>query len=296
MKDKIGLYGRLALFAAAMIWGSSFVVLKNTLDSVPTLWVLAIRFTVSAGILALAAGKKLRRMEGVTVKGGLLMGLCLAGAYIFQTYGLVYTTPGKNAFLTTVYCVLVPFMAWGIYRRKPQMFHIFAAFLCITGIGFVSLDGSLSGINRGDLLTLVCGIFYALQIIVMEQYVPSGDTTSISAVEFAVAAVLCWAGALLFEKPPAYVPVSAWVSIGYLSVMCTALCFFLQAWGLRYTPSATAAVLMSLECVFGTLCSVLFYHECVTPRLLTGFALIFTAVLISELKPKLPSRRHASST
>ena len=282
-----GFLGRLALFGTAFIWGTSFVILKTTLDSVGTLWVLAIRFTISTLLLGLFAVKKLRKVDRRCLKGGVMMGLCLALAYIVQTYGLVYTTPGKNAFLTATYCVLVPFMAWGVYKRKPDASNIIAAFLCITGIGFVSLSGAGTGVNIGDMLTLICGIFYGLQIIIMEQYAADSDALSITVIQFGTAALLCWAGALLFEAPPVNVPGSAWLSIAYLSVMCTAVCFFLQAWGMQYTPSSTSAVIMTFESVFGTLLSVLFYHEPMTVKLLLGFALIFAAVLISETKLRL---------
>lgn len=286
-----GFLGRLALFGTAFIWGTSFVILKTTLDSIGALWVLAIRFTVSTLLLGLFAGKKLKKMDRRSFKGSVGMGLCLAVAYIVQTYGLMYTTPGKNAFLTATYCVLVPFMAWGVYKRKPDVSNIAAAFLCITGIGFVSLSGAGTGVNTGDVLTLVCGVFYALQIIMMEQYVSDSDALSVSVIQFGTAALLCWAGALLFEAPPLSVPGSAWLSIGYLSVMCTAVCFFLQAWGMQYTPSSTSAVIMTLESVFGTLISVVFYNEPMTGKLLLGFALIFAAVLISETKPRLFQRK-----
>ena len=221
----------------------------------------------------------------------MMMGLCLALAYIVQTYGLMYTTPGKNAFLTATYCVLVPFMAWGVYKRKPGGANIIAAFLCITGIGLVSLSGAGTGLNIGDMLTLLCGVFYGLQIIMMEQYVADGNALSISVVQFGTAALFCWAGALLFEAPPVSVPSGSWLSIAYLSVMCTAVCFFLQAWGMQYTPYSTSAVIMTFESVFGTLISVLFYHETMTVKLFLGFALIFAAVLISETKPQLFNRK-----
>ena len=282
-----GFLGRLALFGTAFIWGTSFVILKTTLDSIGALWVLAIRFTISALLLGLFAVKKLRKMDRRCVKGSVMMGLCLALAYIVQTYGLVFTTPSKNAFLTATYCVLTPFLAWWVYKRRPGLANVIAAFLCITGIGFVSLSGAGTGVNIGDMLTLICGIFYGLQIIIMEQYVADSDALSITVIQFGTAALLCWAGALLFEAPPVNVPGSAWLSIAYLSVMCTAVCFFLQAWGMQYTPSSTSAVIMTFESVFGTLLSVLFYHEPMTVKLLLGFALIFAAVLISETKLRL---------
>lgn len=284
MTDKNGLFGRLALFATALIWGTSFVVLKFALGSMGTMWVLAIRFSVSAILLTLAAGKRLKKMNRTAFKGSVLMGLCLAAAYIIQTFGLVYTTPSKNAFLTATYCVLVPFMAWGIYKRKPNGTNIIAAVLCLAGIGFISLNNGLGQVNVGDMLTLSCGIFYSLQIILMEHYISQGESLSISAVQFTAAAAVCWLGALLFESAPGAMSAEAWAGIMYLSVVCTAVCFFLQAWGMKYTPSSTAAMIMTLESVFGTLFSVLLYHEALTPRLIFGFALVFLAVLISETK------------
>ena len=114
------LAGRAALVTTALLWGTSFVILKTTLESVGTLWILAIRFTLATQLLGLFAAKRLKGLSPRVLRGGSLMGLSLAAAYIVQTYGLFYTTPGKNAFLTAVYCVLVPFLAWGIYRRKPK--------------------------------------------------------------------------------------------------------------------------------------------------------------------------------
>lgn len=278
--------GRLVLLGATVVWGTSFVILKSTLDSIAPMWVLALRFTVAALFLAAFSVKELSHMDARLVKGSVYMGLCLAAAYIVQTYGLVYTTPGKNSFLTSTYCVLVPFMAWGIYKRRPDRCNVIAAFMCLTGIGLISLGEAITDINKGDMLTLCCGVFYGLQIIIMEQYTGKGSALSISTVQFAVVAAVCWAGALLFEPAPSAMSGSDWFSIMYMGVMCTALCFFLEAWGMQYTSSSTAAMILSLEAVFGTLFSVLFYNEKLTAKLLLGFALIFISVVVSETKPK----------
>lgn len=290
-----GFLGRMALFTAALIWGTSFVILKAALGSVGTLWTLSIRFSLAALIMLAFAGRKLKKMDARTVRGGVMMGACLAVAYIFQTYGLVYTTPGKNAFLTSTYCVQVPFLAWLIYKRKPTVFNIAAAVLCVTGIGFVALNSGFDEMNMGDVLTLACGLFYALQIIIMEQYIDGADSVSISAVEFATAALICWVGAALFESVPENVPVDAWLNILYLSVFCTGVCFFLQAWGMRYTPSSTAAMLLTLEAVFGALISVMFFGETLTLKVFIGFCLIFVAVLISEAGEELYKKYFKSA-
>lgn len=286
MRKNLPLMGRLAIFLTAIIWGTSFVVLKNALDSVGTLWILAIRFSVSSVLLLALSVKKLKGISRRCIRGSVIMGALLAVAYIVQTYGLVYTTPGKNAFLTSTYCVLTPFFAWGMFKRKPGILNVVAAVMCVAGIGFVSLNEGFGAVNRGDVLTLLCGIFYAFQISIMEAYSGSGDASVISAIEFTVAALICWTGALIFEQPPVNVPTEGWLNIAYLSVMCTAVCFFLQAWGMKYTPSSTAAMLMTLEAVFGVIISVIFYGELLTVKLVIGFALIFFSVIISEMRPK----------
>lgn len=284
MKDRKSFLGHLALWGTAFIWGTSFVILKEALDSIGTMWVLALRFIIAAALLLLAAGKRLKTLGRDGLRGGVLLGVCLAAAYIFQTYGLKYTTPGKNAFLTATYCVLVPFMVWAFFKRRPNAANIIAAFMCVFGIGLVSLSGT-SPFNIGDALTLVCGIFYALQIILTERFIGDCDALSLTGVEFGTAAVICLAGALIFESAPVGLSLELWGSIAYMGVMCTALCFFLQTWGMRYTPSSTAAVIMTFESVFAIIISVIFYDEPVTVRLICGFTLIIASVIISERAP-----------
>ncbi len=284
MKDRKSFLGHLALWGTAFIWGTSFVILKEALDSIGTMWVLALRFIIAAALLLLAAGKRLKTLGRDGLRGGVLLGVCLAAAYIFQTYGLKYTTPGKNAFLTATYCVLVPFMVWAFFKRRPNAANIIAAFMCVFGIGLVSLSGT-SPFNIGDALTLVCGIFYALQIILTERFIGDCDALSLTGVEFGTAAVICLAGALIFESAPVGLSLELWGSIAYMGVMCTALCFFLQTWGMRYTPSSTASVIMTFESVFAIIISVIFYDEPVTVRLICGFTLIIASVIISERAP-----------
>ena len=277
--------GRLSLLAAAFIWGTSFIVLKNSLGSMGPLWILTIRFTVSALLLSALSFRKLKTMPKSTLKGSTLLGIVLAAAYILQTYGLKYTTPGKNSFLTTVNCVLVPFIAWAIFKKKPSGANIAAGIMSLAGIGFVSLGSADGGFNTGDMLTLSCGVFYALHIILVEKYASGGDAGAVTAVQFASASAVTLAGALMFEDFPAAVPGSVWLGIAYLCIMCTALCYYLQAWGIKYTPASTASVLLCFESVFATVCSVIFCHEKITAKLLIGFALLFASVILSELNP-----------
>ena len=272
-----------ALIAMTFIWGTSFVILKNTLESISTLYILAVRFTGAALIMAVFGAREWRKADRKYLIGGALMGACMFVAYVFQTYGLVYTTPGKNAFLTTTYCVIVPFLYWLIRGKKPDGWNIAAAVLCVIGVGLISLDAKLS-VNKGDILTVICGLFYALHIIVSAAYVRGRSVILLTAVQFGTAAVLSWISAVMFAPAPSGAPASAWLSVAYLCIMCTAVCFGLQAFGQKYSPPSQTAVIMTLESVFGAAISVMFFNEMLTLKIFLGFAAMFIAVLISETK------------
>lgn len=275
--------GRASLLGATLIWGSSFIILKSTLDSVPTLWVLALRFTGAAALMALIGWKELQQLDRQYLKKGAVLGTALFAAYTLQTFGLEYTTPGKNAFLTATYCVLVPFMWWAFTKKRPDAYNLGAALVCIIGMALVSLDGDLS-LGLGDGLTICCGIFYALHIILTSRAVEGRSPVLLSMVQFAVAGLWCWVTAPMVSAFPTGVPASAWWSIAYLCFMCTGICFLLQTIGQKHTTPQTASIILTLESVFGTLLSVIFYHEQLSLKTLTGFVLIFIAVLISETK------------
>lgn len=275
--------GRTCLILTTLIWGSSFVILKSALDSITPLWVLAIRFSGAAILMLIACLPRLKKLDKRYVTGGCLMGLCLAAAYIVQTYGLVYTTPGKNAFLTTTYCILVPFLYWAISGKRPDKYNITAALVCLVGVGFVCLGNDLS-INIGDMLTILCGLFYGLHIIVTSRTAENRDPVLITMLQFATAAVVCFIGAVLFEPAPHDIGSGTWLSIAYMTFICTGLCYILQTVGQKYTPPSQTAVILTLESVFGSAISVILGVESLTFNIALGFFLIFIAIITSETK------------
>ena len=273
------------LFAAAFIWGSSFFIMKNTLDVMPTLFLLAIRFTAGALLLGLVCGKRWRAFTPDYLWRGAVIGAFLFLAYSVQTYGLAGTTPSKNAFLTAVYCVIVPFLYWLAARQRPDRYNILAALLCIAGVGLVSLTDALT-VTYGDVLTLICAVFYASHIVAVAKVSPGKDIFLLTVFQFAFAALYAWVGGLLTEEFPAAALTRGDVllSMAYLCVMATTVALLFQNVGMVWSDPASGAVILSLESVFGVLFSVLFYSDPVTPRLLAGFGLIFVAVVCSETK------------
>lgn len=282
---------RLALLAATLAWGSTFLITKNTLDAIDTFYLLAIRFSGAALLLGLVFHRSLYRLSRTVFTQGALMGIFLFAAYVLQTEGLKRSTPGKTAFLSAIYCVAVPFLGWVVGGRRPTLFNLSAALLCLGGIGCVSLEGSFA-ISAGDLLTLGCGFFFAVHILFVAQVSASQENSviALTVVQFSTAALLAWGLALCFNTPPAPFTPTIRLSLVYLCVVATALAFLCQNAGQRHLPPATASLLLSLEAVFGVICAVLFAHEPLTPQMLLGFGLILASVLVAEV---LPNRKNS---
>ncbi len=296
LQNNMSFVAKLALLLATLIWGSSFIIMKDALDDITTFYLLAVRFTGAFVLLGLVFWKKWKYINKDVVFAGFVMGTALIAAYAFQTFGLIETTPGKNAFLTAGYCILVPFLFWLISGTRPDKFNVIAAILCIVGIGLVALDDNLS-IGRGDLLTLVCCIFYALHIVVSAQYTRTMDVMLLTIWQFFFAAVWSWAMAFLFEPPLQVADMSTeiWLVLGYLCVFATAGALGLQTFGLKYTSPSAGALLLSLESVFGVIFSIMVGAEAITVRLLIGFAVIFFAIVVSETKLEFLQKKKVQS-
>lgn len=274
---------KLALFTAALIWGSSFFIVKNAVDVFPPNILLGIRFTIGCLLLALIFCKKLKQITWQYIWQGGILGILLFTAYCTQTIGITDTTPGKNAFLTAAYCVLVPFLFWITERRRPDIYNFSAAFLCLAGIGLVSLDSDFS-IRFGDAMTLVGAFFYAAHIIAVARFSKGKDPVLLTIVQFGMSAICAWVLGLCTETFPTTVTMDAVLGVAYLAVFATGVALLLQNVGQKYADPTAAAILLSLESVFGVVFSIIFYDETVTLKLGAGFLLIFAAVILSETK------------
>ncbi len=271
---------------ATLIWGSTFFILKDTLDDVDLMFLLAFRFTLAAALLALVFWRHWRGMDRSYWWRGGVLGALMFAAYAVQNYGLMDTTPGKNAFFTAVYCVIVPFLYWAMDRRRPSRWNVLAALLCVAGIGFVSWDGGLA-LSAGDLLTLLGGFLYACHIAAVAKFSQGRDIFPLTVIQFGATALCCWAGTLFTRGIPVDgLPPQAWWVLLYLAVAATSVALLFQNVGQKYTDPSSAALLLSLEAPFGVAFSVLFGAESPAPLMYLGFALIFLAVVCSETQFK----------
>ena len=296
----------LALFAAAFIWGTSFVIMKDVSECLPPSFLLAVRFTIACLLLSVISWKRLKKLDKSYIFPGILIGSLLFAAYLVQTYGLIGTTPGKNAFLTASYCIITPFLFWIVSRKRPDGFHLISAIVCLGGILLISVDFSsenLFSVALGDILTLICGFFYAAHIVAIATTANDKDPMLITILQFGVASVLSWVsyGVLrVFGKAPFFLEGAdigeLVVQLLYLACACTAAALFLQNFGQKYAHPTGAAVILTFEAVFGALFSLLLGREEGFNILrAVGFILVFLAVIISETKLSFLRKRKNKS-
>ena len=274
------------LLLAATIWGFSFVIVKDSLDYIGAFYMVAYRYTIASVVMSLIFIKKWKLLSWDYIRHGSLTGLFLFLAYATQTVGCDYTTAGKNAFLTTFYVIMIPILTWLLFKKRPRFYVFIAALMSLSGIGLLALGSGDKGFNIGDLLTLICGIFFALHIIYTEKYNRAGgDPLFLTLLQFIFTAIAGWICAPFLEGSfPAATAFTGRVvlSMLYLGLLSTMVGFSLQNIGLKYVQSSIASLFLSFESVFGILFSTLILHEVFTLKMFIGCTLIFLAVILAE--------------
>ncbi len=273
-----------ALLLTAAIWGSAFVFQKFAADELSASFIVAARFSAAGVITALATIKKWHRIDRGYLLGGLATGITMSLGTWLQTAAMTFgTSPGKSAFLTAAYCVIVPFLYWLVRGEKPRANHLLSAVICPDGIGMISLNGE-GGVTFGDGITLVCSVVFAANIVSISIFCEGRDPMLLTMLQICVAALCGWVGILIFGGMPEHISMGAAGNVLYLALFSTALCLSLQSIGLKYTNPTVGTILLSLESVFGVLFSILLYGETVTLRMAVGFAVVFAAVLLAQFR------------
>ncbi len=277
-------YGKTALFLTAMLWGTTFAIGKLAAEVYSATFIIALRFTVASLVLIIAALPLRKMIDKQYLIDGFWMGVTLFLSYLFQVIGLTLdTSPGKSAFLCTTYCVMIPFLHWFVTKRKPRPLHIVCVFLCLTGVGVLSLQGSMA-MSKGDIMTVLSGVPCAVNMVISSVICRDRDRDPLllTTIELFVVMVCAWICVLFTNGMPAMLYPEATIGIIYLGVIATALCLFLQSYGLKHTEASIGGMIISLESVFGVIFSILIYGEHVTPRMWLGFIIIFAAILLSQ--------------
>jgi drug/metabolite transporter (DMT)-like permease len=287
-----------ALVFNTLIWGATFVLVKQALRDVSPILFLALRFTLaSAVLLVLFRGSWSHpRNPRWSLAGGSLAGVFLFSGYAFQTIGLQFTTAPKSAFLTGLTAVMTPLLGAVVYRKKPRALEAGGVLLATCGMALMTLpplhDAALA-MNRGDLLTVCCAACYAAHILTLSRYSAQASFELLATAQIGISALLAWALFRGMETPHIRWTPGVWAAIVITGVFATALAFTFQAWAQRFTSSTRTALIFMLEPVFAWITSYLLTGETLSGRAAAGAGLILAGILAVELKPGHP-RGHPS--
>lgn len=276
-----------ALILVTVIWGGGFVASDIALESMKPFQIMMVRFLLASvlmGVISRGQQKseeKLKDHAGA-IKAGILMGVTLFMGFAFQIIGLQYTTPSKNAFLTALNVVIVPFIAFVILKKKIGAKGIIGAVMSVFGVALLSLNGNFT-VSLGDGLTLFCAVGFAFQIFFTSEFVKKYPASVLNTVQMFTAFVLSAISLMIFGENDFQVTTQGWLSALYLGVVSTTICYLLQTACQKYIDETKAAIILSMESVFGTIFSILILHEVVTVRMIIGCAVILAAVIISNM-------------
>ncbi|MGH9430822.1 MAG: DMT family transporter [Terriglobia bacterium] len=270
----------LLLLLITFIWGVTFVIVKQALHDASPLPFIAIRFS-AAGVLLLVFLAR-GRIHRKALLPGAILGVFLFLGYMFQTSGLVYTTAAKSAFITGSSVILVPIlMLFG--GSRPRASNFIGGFLGLAGLYFMVMPQGVSMMNRGDALTLIGAVAFAVQIVLVGHYTRRFSFFDLVPVQILLVGLLAllalpldtgwkihWTGGLV-------------VAIVATAIFATAFCFTIQNWAQQYTPPAHTALIFALEPIFASMASWIVMRQGMGRRAFIGAALIFAGMVVAEI-------------
>ena len=277
--------GVLTLVFITLVWGTTFVVVKDALETVSPALLLALRFS-AAGLLFSWVRPPRRALVP-----GLILGLLTFAGFATQTLGLVSTTASKAAFITGLSVVLTPLVSAVWFRNRVPIRAFLAAFVALAGLGLMTLTGPV-GATVGDLWVLGTALAYALYIVYLGEVAAQHSVWALSAVQLWLMAALAWVWALPQIGTLTSVPLETLGAILYLAVVATALISVLQVLAQRVVPAYLAALIFVLEPVFAAIFAFFMRGEALGVLGWLGGGLVVLAMVISEVRWKSGHRKH----
>lgn len=273
----------ISLFSVALIWGLTFVTVKNAVADMAPYTFIAIRFAIAFLFMAFFCYDKLFQIEMKTLFSGALLGVLLFLGYSFQTIGLQYTTASNAGFITGLSVILVPLIYALINRKLPHLLVLVGAVSAGGGIGLLCLQEGYT-YNPGDIIVLFCAVFFALHIIFVGRFAPKIDATVLASIQIGTVAILSGIASLFFEiHIPLRFTSAVWIGLLTTAIPATSLAFFIQSSMQRYTTPMHTAVIFSLEPVFAGIFGYLLLGEVLGTKGLWGAALVFLGMVLSEI-------------
>jgi len=255
------------LLSVALVWGSTFAIMKNSLGRIDVNSFLAWRFILAALIMAALRPKIFKQITPAFLLRGVMAGLLLGAGYIFQTFGLTLTTVAKTGFITGLYAVFTPLIAAAFFRHHISKIQWAAVGLATIGMGVLSLRGLSIGL--GEFLVLIAALFFALHIIALSHWSPGRDPYALTMIQMATVGLLAFLGSLKsgFHAPHDQ---GVWVVVIYSAVFASAFAFIVQTWAQSFMSATSVGVVLTMEYIFAAIFGILLVHEHLTWRTIVG--------------------------
>lgn len=279
-----------ALLLVGFVWGAAFVLMKDAIQQQPYMDFLATRFTVAALAMVILRPKVSLAFAKGDIAFGALIGSILALGYITQTIGLEATTAAMSGFLTGLYVVLTPLLAWLVLREKISIKIALGALLAAVGLGILSGAAESVEFQIGQLWLIACAVMYAVHILLLGKFGKGRDSYRFAMLQIAAVAVVTWAFALLdgYQAPP---NASVWFAILFTALLSTVFAFWVQTWAQTILEPSRVALLITSEVVFTALIAVSVGQEPATLAMVIGGSVMLVAMLLVEWPTKSKSGR-----
>jgi len=270
-----------ALLAVAASWGMAFVVMKDPIEKQSVNSFLFTRFAVAVIAMLVLQPKVLKKFNREILIKGFIAGLFLGSGYIFQTLGLKIAGAAITGFVTGLYVVATPLIAWIVLRHRINLYTWGCVALATIGLGLLSLHGW--SVGYGEFLVLISAIAFGAHIVTLGHWSNGLDSYAMTIIQLATCALMT--GAISFSQGySAPVNTSGWLVVFYTAVMCTAIAFVVQTWSQAHMSPTKVAVILTMEVVFAAIFAVIFGGETLTLQALLGGILVVIAMFAIVIK------------
>ena len=288
--------GIILLLITAIIWGSSFVAQSIGMQSIDAFTFTGIR-TVLGMLFLLPFTLIINKgfdLSKNTLRKGLILGIVFSIAQNFQQFAFYYSTSGKIAFITAFYMFFVPLFSVIFLKKKIAVLTWLSILMGLVGLFFLCINPEdVTIINLGDILALICAVFYAVQIMLIDRFLEEGTSgVQLSFMQFFVAGIISVIAMFIFEQPNLTNIKTAAPSLLYSGIMSCGIAYTLQIVGQKNASPVVASLLMCLESVFAVITAAIILHEGMLPRELAGCVVMFSAIILSQVSETLSAKKQ----
>lgn len=281
------------LLSVSVIWGSTFAIMKDSLDRLNVDSFLAWRFIIAALLMAIVRPQSLRHINLHFLIRGVIIGLILGSGYILQTFGLTLTSVAKTGFITGLYAIFTPLIAAGLFKHSVTKVQWLAVVLSMLGLAILALKGLSLGL--GEFLVVLSALFFALHIIALSRWSPGRDAYALTIIQMATVGVLAL---ISTAKTGLHAPhdKGMWVAIIYTAIFASAFAFMVQTWTQSFMSATSVGIILTMEYVFAAVFGILLVHEHLTLRVTIGGTCMMIGLYLAILFDGNENENHQITT